>query len=167
MANAPGLMGNRFRDQLATRSVGAEQIVTGPEIELGKQSVHRAGVRLELSVGQDVRDINSTLVERVSDEKRPMTVKRLLLRAKSPSSAHAIAALINASTESSPKKSWYSVKSPCISIARARSTACTLATRSARAHIPHTVTRVPPARSSRRKILSSHVLPSSRSKMTR
>ena len=59
----------------------AEQIVSGLKTKFGEQSGHCACVRLKSSVGQNMRDINTAFIEFVSDEKRPMAVKRFLLRA--------------------------------------------------------------------------------------
>lgn len=69
------------RDRFSVRFLPAEQIVVALKADFGEQSGHCAGMRLEPSVRQGMRDINSTLVEFMSDEKRPVAVKRLFLRA--------------------------------------------------------------------------------------
>ncbi len=81
MADTPGPMRDRFGDQFPARSAPAEQISVRLKIEFGEQPGHRVRMRLKPSVGQDMRNIDSSPIEFVSDEKRPMAVKRFLLRA--------------------------------------------------------------------------------------
>ena len=81
MSNAFRLLCDRFRNELIARPVPVEQIAFALKPQFSKQATHRTLMRLKRSIGQDVRDLNPTLVQFVSNEKGPMAIERFLLGA--------------------------------------------------------------------------------------